>query len=142
MNKGVLVEARETPADPKLMRGIDVTGRQAPKVARRRAPRAVRPDAVRAMEIAAWARATFPPNPTVVACRIQAGFSSERAAAKRHGGPAARPTPVRRRWGAFLLARGAVRLTPAQARSLRRRSTLPELFSLSPAERRMIGLEF
>lgn len=140
MNKGVLVEARETPADPKLMRGIDVTGRTA--FTRRRRAGRCRPVTMRQLEIAAWARATFPPNPTVVACRVQGMLSDERAAAKRHGGPAARPTPVRRRWGAFLLARGAVRLTAAQARSLRRRSTLPELFSLSPAERRMIGLEF
>jgi len=54
------------------------------------------------------------------------------------GGVTARS--VRQRWGAFLLQTGRTSLTPAQRRSVRRRSTREELLELTALERRQLGL--
>lgn len=66
--------------------------------------------------------------------------AADRAARMRQGPGDKVPQSIRRRWGVFLLQTGRGRLTTAQARSLRRRSTRAELWALSPNERRMIGL--
>lgn len=81
-------------------------------------------------------------NVTVIAVR-EAWLDAERRRADRwsggEGGVTARS--VRQRWGAFLLQTGRASLTPAQRRSVRRRSTRVELLSLTSGERLLIGAQ-
>lgn len=137
MTTKIVQTVRDTRVDPARLPSIDVTGSQRPAPRRRQRPE--RPDAQRRLEIAEWARAAFPPNPTVAAARALRDQAARDRVAKRYGGPPAPPLSLRRRWGAYLLARGATRLTTAQARSLRRRSTVQEIHELSVTEARMIG---
>lgn len=128
------------PADPATMPNVDVTGRQRPRRQRQRP--AERPDMLDVMEIRQRARAQFPTNDTIRAVRSAAALAAQDKAARMRGGQTcagAARKPIMRRWGAFLQQRGT-RLTVAQARSLRQRSTRAELLSLDVQQRALIGL--
>lgn len=126
-----------SPADPAAMPNVDITGRQRPR--RQRQRRAVMPDALAGMEIRQQARAQFPTNDTILGVRASARLSAQDKAGMVRGGDHTDPKPIMRRWGAFLQQRGT-RLTVAQARSLRQRSTRAELLSLDAQQRALIGL--
>jgi hypothetical protein len=79
-------------------------------------------------------------NETVLLCRAAARLAAQDRATRSWRGPGGdHPRPIRQRWGAFLLQTGRGRLTVAQARSLRRRSTRDELLALDAFERQLLG---
>jgi len=161
----VLKEAPETPADPKRLRSVDVTGRQRPAAMRRMrdhfeapsvewahrmdafepdctgmapGPRRQR-DADRRRQAHADGRGAT--NETVLACRSGTRQQQiDRSAMRKQGGGGEHPVSIRQRWGAFLVQTGRGKLTAAQARSVRRRSTREEIGEMTFAEQRMIGV--
>lgn len=75
-------------------------------------------------------------NETVLLCRAAAKLAmQDRVARQRQGAGGDHPRPIRQRWGAFLVQTGRASLTAAQARSVRRRSTIDEIRSLTFGER-------
>ena len=96
-----------------------------------RNPHGEAPNAVQVMEIRERAREQFPTNGTILAARASARISAQDKANRRRGASQAPArTSLNLRWGAFLRQTGRASLTTAQARSLRRRSTLKELYGL------------
>lgn len=137
----VIKQAPETDADPARLRTVGITGKQRPT--RKRQRPAVMPDMLDAMEIRASARRDFTTNDTIRGARAAAALAAQDKGAKRAGGPThlTAAKPLARRWVAFVPTGRLAALTPAQARSLRRRSTRAELLALAPHERLMIGLQ-
>ncbi len=124
---------KDTPADPGQLRSVDVTGRQRPAVPRRQR------DADRRRQAHADGQGVV--NDVVLLCRsgtLQAAVDRYNRMTIPNAQAPAR-TSIRQRWGAFLLQTGRTRLTTAQARSIRRRSTMDELGELSDHELTMIG---
>jgi hypothetical protein len=130
----VIKETRETRADPKRLPTVDITGRQ-----RLAAPRRQR-DAARRGQALVDGQGMV--NDMVLLCRSGTRQQQiDRAAMRKQGRGGERPTlTLRGRWGAFLLQTGRGHLTIAQARSVRRRSTLDEIYSLTFDERIMLGV--
>jgi hypothetical protein len=128
----------ELPTDDPIEHQHRMVQRRAMPIPQRPRARLLRPDAMRVMEIQAWARSAFPTHDMIKLCRSAAALARQDKAQRRHGGPGNGPKPVRRRWGAYLLQTGATRLTARQRRSLRRRSTYAELMRLSEGERRIL----
>lgn len=108
---------------------------------RKRQRPAERPDASDVLDIREHARRQFPTNDVILAARATARLSAQDKADRRSGrSQAPERTSLRRRWGAFLLQTARSGLTPAQARSVRRRSTRAELLALDNWERTMLGV--
>lgn len=124
--------AKDTPADPHMLRDIDVTGRQVQPHRRTRQQR----DAERRGR--ALVEGHGVENPMVALCRSGTRQAAADKAACMRGGDHTEPKTVRQRWGAFLLQTGRPRLTVAQARSLRRRSTTLDLSALTLGELRRL----
>lgn len=133
----VIKQAPETDADPARLHNIDMTGRQQRPTRKRQRP-AGRPDALDVMEIRARARRDFTTNDTIRGARAAAALAAQDKASKRAGGPGSAPKSLAKRWGRFYISGGA-RLTVAQARSLRRRSTIHELLCLDRRQASLIG---
>jgi hypothetical protein len=130
----VIMRSKETSADPRRLPSVDITGRQ-----RLAAPRRQR-DAARRGQALVDGQGVI--NDMVLLCRAAARLAAQDRAARQRQGPGGeRPTlTLRGRWGAFLLQTGRASLTVAQARSVRRRSTLDEIYSLTFGERIMLGV--
>jgi hypothetical protein len=108
---------------------------------RKRQRPAERPTTSDVLEIRERARRQFPTNDVILAARATARLSAQDKADRRGGrSQAPERTSLRRRWGAFLLQTARSGLTPAQARSVRRRSTRDELLALDDWERTMLGV--
>lgn len=136
----VIKQAPETDADPARLRTVDITGKQRPT--RKRQRPAVMPDMLDVMEIRASARRDFTTNDTIRGARAAAALAAQDKSAKRAGGLThlTKPKHVMSRWVAFVPTGRLAALTPAQARSLRRRSTRAELLDLPEHQRLMIGV--
>lgn len=161
---------KDTPADPAQLRSVDVTGRQRPAATRRMRDRfealgelpsvewahrmdAFEPDctgmapgprrqrdADRRRQAHADGRGAT--NDMVALCRSGTRQQQvDRAAMRKQGRGGEHTVSIRQRWGAFLMQTGRSRLTAAQARSVRRRSTRDELDTLSRGEMIMIGAQ-
>jgi hypothetical protein len=122
------MRSKETSADPRRLPSVDITGRQ-----RLAAPRRQR-DAARRGQALVDGQGVI--NETVLLCRAAARLAAQdKAARQRQGSGGQHPRPIRQRWGAFLLQTSRASLTVAQTRSVRRRSTLDEIYSLTFGER-------
>jgi hypothetical protein len=127
------MRSKETSADPRRLPSVDITGRQ-----RLAAPRRQR-DAARRGQALVDGQGVV--NDMVLLCRAAARLAAQDRAARQRQGPGGEhPRPIRQRWGACLVQTGRASLTAAQARSVRRRSTLDEIYSLTFVERIMLGV--